>query len=63
MEILCRIFNKNREEATTIMLRVHNDGIGLCGVYTKEIAETKVGMVTRDAARANFPLRCTMEEA
>lgn len=62
VEILCRIFNKNHDDAETIMWRIHNNGIGLCGVYTKEIAETKVGQVHYAANNAGFPLRCTMEE-
>ncbi|HEX8899582.1 ATP-dependent Clp protease adapter ClpS, partial [Vitreimonas sp.] len=43
--VLERFFQKNREEATTIMLHVHQNGVGLCGVYTYEVAETKVAQV------------------
>lgn len=62
VEILRRIFNKNIEEATAIMLKVHRSGIGLCGIYTREIAEAKVGRVLHDARLAGFPLLCTMEK-
>ena len=62
IHILERFFNKNRHEATDIMLHVHRRGVGLCGVFTFEIAETKVNQVM-DFARANEqPLQCTMEK-
>lgn len=61
IHILERFFGKNRTEATDIMLNVHRSGVGLCGVYTYEVAETKVGQVM-DFSRANEqPLQCTME--
>lgn len=60
--ILCRIFQKNPEEAEAIMLNVHNNGIGLCGIYTHEVAESKVRLVRRDAWLAHYPLKCTMEK-
>lgn len=60
--VLCDIFYKTPEEATAIMLAVHQQGIGQCGVYTHEIAETKVALVRRRARAAGFPLRCTMEK-
>lgn len=60
--ILCRIFHKNVPEATRIMLEVHRNGIGECGVFTKEVAETKVRQVRSDARMAGFPLNCTMEK-
>lgn len=60
--VLERFFNKTRAEATDIMLHVHRRGVGLCGVYTYELAETKVAQVM-DFARANEqPLQCTMEK-
>lgn len=62
VEILQRIFHKNVAEATEIMLTVHNKGIGICGIYTREIAETRVRMVRHDARLAGFPLLCTMEK-
>lgn len=62
VHILERFFNKNRQEATDIMLHVHRRGVGLCGVFTYEVAETKVAQVM-DFARANEqPLQCTMEK-
>lgn len=62
VHILRDVFRKTEAEATEIMLRVHNDGIGVCGVYTVEVAETKVAVVRQRAAREGFPLKCTMEE-
>lgn len=62
VSILCDIFRKSVDEATTIMLKVHEKGIGQCGVYTFEIAEAKVMSVERRARAAGFPLRCTMEK-
>lgn len=62
VEILMLVFNKTPEEAVEIMLNVHQKGIGICGVYTYEVSETKVNTV-HDLARENgFPLKCTMEE-
>ena len=60
--VLEAIFNKNREEATQIMLHVHQNGLGLCGVYTYEVAETKVAQVVDSARRNQHPLQCTMEK-
>ncbi len=59
--ILERFFSKNREDATRIMLHVHQKGIGVCGVYTREIAETKVRLVLNYAQEHQHPLQCTME--
>jgi ATP-dependent Clp protease adaptor protein ClpS len=59
--VLEHCFNKSREEATRIMLHVHNYGVGLCGIYTFEVAETKVAQVLDLARRAQHPLQCTME--
>ena len=61
--VLERFFNKSREEATRIMLHVHQHGVGVCGVFTYEIAETKVAQVTTYARQHQHPLLCTMEEA
>jgi ATP-dependent Clp protease adaptor protein ClpS len=60
--ILQNIFNKNMEEATEIMMHVHRKGVGLCGVYTREVAETKVNQVLTAARQAEHPLQCTMEK-
>src|SRR5476649_1237919 len=56
-------FNKDRETATQIMLKVHRDGKGLCGVFSKDIASTKVELVLTHARKAGHPLQCMMEEA
>ncbi|MDR0476541.1 MAG: ATP-dependent Clp protease adapter ClpS [Desulfobulbaceae bacterium] len=61
--ILERIFQKNHEEATRIMLNVHQQGVGVAGVYTKDICETKIAVVHDLARRNEFPLRCSMEKA
>ena len=60
--VLERFFNKSREEATTIMLHVHQHGVGVCGVFTYEVAETKVAQVLDLARRNEHPLQCTMEK-
>ncbi len=62
VHVLERFFNKSREDATRIMLHVHRSGVGLCGVFTYEVAETKVAAVTEFAARHQHPLKCTMEK-
>lgn len=59
--ILERFFAKTREEATRIMLNVHQKGMGICGVYAREIAEMKVQQVIAFAQEAEHPLQCTME--
>lgn len=59
--VLERYFHKNREEATRIMLQVHQKGLGVCGVYTRELAETKVRQVMMHSAEKQHPLQCTME--
>ena len=56
-----RFFNKSRQEATQIMLHVHGKGVGVCGVFTYEIAETKVNQVVNLARKNQHPLQCTME--
>lgn len=61
VQVLERFFRKNREQATQIMLHVHQQGMGVCGVYTREIAETKVRQVTVYAQEHQHPLQCTME--
>lgn len=62
VHVLERFFNKSREEATRIMLHVHHTGVGVCGVYTFEVAETKVAQVVEFARRHEHPLQCTMEK-
>lgn len=63
VEVLMRIFKKNKNEAVAIMLAVHTHQVGVCGIYTYEIAETKVEQVLSMARKKSFPLRCTMEAA
>lgn len=60
--VLERFFNRSREQATRIMLHVHQKGVGLCGVYTYEVAETKVAQVLDLARRHEHPLQCVMEK-
>lgn len=62
VHVLERFFNKDREAATLIMLHVHHHGIGECGVYTYEIAETKVTQVMDFARKHQHPLQCVMEK-
>jgi ATP-dependent Clp protease adaptor protein ClpS len=62
IHVLERFFNKSREGATQIMLHVHNHGIGECGVFTYEVAETKVTQVMDFARKNQHPLQCIMEK-
>jgi len=62
VEILILIFSKSVEEATQIMLNVHRIGVGVCGVYTYQVAETKVETVHALAKERGFPLKCSMEK-
>lgn len=63
VQILQEYFRKDREAATRIMLQVHSEGKGVCGVYTKDVASTKVDLVMHHAKAAGHPLQCVMEEA
>jgi ATP-dependent Clp protease adaptor protein ClpS len=60
--VLERFFQKNRTDATRIMLHVHQKGVGICGVYTYEVAETKVTQVIDFSRQNQHPLQCTMEK-
>jgi len=62
VHVLERFFNKGREEATRIMLHVHHNGVGMCGVFTYEVAETKVTHVMDFARKHQHPLQCVMEK-
>ena len=62
VHILERFFNKQRQEAEEIMLHVHHRGVGVCGVFTYEVAETKVTQVMVFAKEHHHPLQCTMEK-
>ena len=61
VHILEKIFSKNREQAVDVMLHVHRHGVGICGVYTFEVAETKVAQVTDYAKEQGMPLRLSVE--
>jgi len=61
--VLETFFRMDRERATRIMLHVHTRGVGVCGVYTRDIAETKVSQVNDYSRNYQHPLMCTMEEA
>ena len=63
VHVLVQVFRKSIDEATRIMLNVHERGIGVCGFFTYEVAETKVDTVTRMARENGHPLKCTMEKA
>jgi len=63
VDILMTVFHKSHEEAQKVMLDIHQNNQGLCGVYSLEIAETKVIQVRKKARDANFPLKAVMEEA
>lgn len=62
VHILQHFFGKTQEQATQIMLRVHNEGRGVCGLYPADIAATKVAQVTGYARQHQHPLQCVMEE-
>jgi ATP-dependent Clp protease adaptor protein ClpS len=62
VHVLERFFGKSREDAHRIMLLVHQKGVGVCGVYTFEVAETKVAQVIEFARQHQHPLQCTMEK-
>lgn len=60
--VLKRFFGKTQEQANAIMLKVHNEGCGVCGIYTFEVAETKVNQVQKAAKDEGHPLLCTLEK-
>lgn len=63
VEVLETVFGMERSQATRVMLEVHTKGKGICGIYSYEIAETKVAQVTKIAQQHQHPLLCTMEES
>ncbi len=63
VDVIQRFFSRTREQATQIMLKVHTEGTGVCGVYPHGIAETKTNQVLDYAREYQHPLQCTMEEA
>jgi len=62
IEVLQKFFAMGRERATQVMLKVHQEGSAVCGVYSKDIAETKVAQVSEFAKQHGHPLRCELEE-
>lgn len=62
IEVLQKFFAMDRERATQVMLKVHEEGSAVCGVYSKDIAETKVAQVSEFAKQHGHPLRCELEE-
>ena len=62
VDVLTTVFKKTLDEATRIMWQAHHNGTGLCGIYTLEVAETKVNLVTAAARENGFPLKLTLEE-
>ena len=60
--VLMRFFHMDREQATRVMLKVHREGLGVCGVFPKDIAATKVDLVVSFARQHQHPLQCVMEE-
>ena len=63
IDVLCRFFNMDSEQATDVMLAIHYKGKGRCGTFTAEVAETKVDQVLSYATSNEHPLKCTMEKA
>lgn len=61
--VLESVFNKRQEDATQIMLHVHKNGVGVCGTFTYEVAETKCKIVMDMAKKNEHPLQCTMEKS
>ena len=61
--VLENVFNKRQEDATQIMLHIHKNGVGVCGTFTYEVAETKCKVVMDMAQKNEHPLQCTMEKS
>jgi len=62
VSVLQRFFSMTREKATQVMLKVHREGMGICGVYPRDVATTKVEQVRGYARKHQHPLQCVMEE-
>ena len=62
VQVLEKVFAKSRDEAMHVMLHVHRRGVGICGVFTYEVAETKVNQVMDVARKNQHPLQCTLEK-
>jgi len=63
IEVLMDFFAMSEEQATQVMLHVHTQGVGICGIFSKDVAETKVEIVNNYARENQHPLMCAMEEA
>jgi ATP-dependent Clp protease adaptor protein ClpS len=61
VEVLKGVFHLPQEEAVSVMLAIHHQGVGLCGVYTRDVAETKIDIVDRLAREQEYPLQCRLE--
>ena len=61
VEVLQTVFRKTSQDAVQIMLNVHHSGVGMAGVYQKQVAETKIGSVHEQARDAGYPLKCSLE--
>ena len=62
IHILQDFFSMDREKATEVMMHVHTKGVGVCGIFPRDIAETKVSMVNQFSRESQYPLKCTMEK-
>ncbi|MBP9673677.1 MAG: ATP-dependent Clp protease adapter ClpS [Bacteriovoracaceae bacterium] len=62
IDVLQRFFAKNYDEAMSIMLKVHHEGLAVCGIYTLEVAETKILQVSKYARKHEYPLKCSMQQ-
>jgi ATP-dependent Clp protease adaptor protein ClpS len=62
VRVLVEVFKKSPVQANAIMMKVHRNGKGVCGIYTQEVAETKISRVESMAREEGFPLKCSMEE-
>ena len=62
VEVLIRIFRKSQEQAAKLTMQIHEEGRAVCGIYSYEIAETKVAQVKANARKAQYPLKAIMEE-
>ncbi|MDX8389169.1 MAG: ATP-dependent Clp protease adapter ClpS [Mariprofundaceae bacterium] len=63
VEVLCRFFSKNMDEATQIMLNIHHKNAGICGLYPRDIAESKVAQTQQFSRDHEHPLQCIMESS
>lgn len=61
IHVLTKFFSKNYDEAHAVMLKVHHDGVGICGIYTYEVAESKSSKVNKYSKGKGHPLKCTLE--